>query len=126
MNPVRSWNPFWFGSISARPLGAFRIVFGLIALANLAVMAVDLDYWYSGAGLFQGKEAAAIAGPLRFSPLFHYQSPAMVHAVFAATTVAALLVTLGWRTRLMSVLFYLGTLACTIATLRRTQAPTCS
>ena len=36
MNPLRAWNIFWFGPISARPLGAFRIAFGVIALANLA------------------------------------------------------------------------------------------
>jgi MFS family permease len=34
MNPIRAWNAFWFGPISARPLGAFRIVFGLIALCT--------------------------------------------------------------------------------------------
>ena len=28
MNPFKDWSRFFFGPISARPLGAFRIVFG--------------------------------------------------------------------------------------------------
>ena len=30
MNPIRAWNRFWFAPVSARPLGAFRVVFGLL------------------------------------------------------------------------------------------------
>lgn len=41
MNPWRAWNTFWFGPISARPLGAFRIVFGLVVLANLAIASAE-------------------------------------------------------------------------------------
>ena len=54
MNPLRAWNRFWFSPISARPLGAFRIVLGLVLLANLAMEAFDIDYWYTDAGLLQG------------------------------------------------------------------------
>ena len=111
MNPVHAWNRFWFSPISARPLGAFRIVLGLLALANLGFLAVDLDYWCSDAGLFRGTEAFEVAGPLRFSPLQWYQSPTAVRVFFAATAVVAVLFTVGWRTRLMGVLLYLATLS---------------
>jgi hypothetical protein len=110
MNPLRAWNAFWFQPTSARPLGAFRICYGLIALANLALLSSTFDYWYSGAGLLQGPEAREIAGPLRFSPLQYFQDPATGHAVLAATAVVTVLFTLGWHTRVMSVLLYLGTL----------------
>ena len=69
MNPIRSWNRFFFGPISARPLGAFRIVFGVLMLIYLGVMTVEFDLWYTGAGLLQGTESREAAGPLRFSPL---------------------------------------------------------
>lgn len=111
MNPVRAWNRFWFAPISARPLGAFRIVFGLLILANLAYLAVDLDYWCTDAGLLQGPEAREAAAPLRFSPLQYYQSPATVRAFFGATAAVAVLFTVGWRTRLTGVLLYLGVLS---------------
>jgi len=111
MNPLKAWNRFLFGPISARPLGAFRIVFGLIMLGYLALMTVEFDYWYTGAGLLQGTEAREAAGPLRFSPLQYVDDPTIAHFVLAATAAVAVGFTLGWRTRLMSILLYLGMLS---------------
>ncbi|MDB5353425.1 MAG: Vitamin K-dependent gamma-carboxylase [Planctomycetota bacterium] len=114
-NPLRVWNRFWFAPTSARPLGAFRILFGLIVLANLGLMAPEMDTWLTDAGYLRGPEAREIAGPfwsndtnrpMRWSPLQTYQDPATVHRVFAATAVVALVFTLGWHTRVMSVLLY--------------------
>ena len=113
MNPLRAWNQFWFAPISARPLGAFRIVFGLIALANLAYLSVEMDYWYTDAGLFQGTEARAgnRRASARHSPLHWFQSPPSFTPFFAVLAVAAVLFTIGWRTRVTGVLLYLGTLS---------------
>lgn len=111
MNPWRAWNTFWFGPISARPLGAFRIIFGLVVLANLAIASADLDHWFTGLGLLQGAEARAVAGPLRPSVLQWVQDPVSVRLWFAATALAAVGLTVGWYTRLMAVLFYLGMLS---------------
>lgn len=111
MNPIRAWNVFWFGPVSARPLAAFRIVFGLVALANLGLLTVDLDHWLTGDGLLRGTEALELAGPLRPSPLQYLQDGTTVRAWLAGTALATLLFTVGWRTRLMSVLMYLGMLA---------------
>jgi hypothetical protein len=110
MNPVRAWNRFWFSPISARPLGVFRIVFGLIALANLAFMAFDMDYWFTDIGLLHGDEARLVAGPLRPSILNWVQDPTSVRIFFAVTALLGVLLTIGWRTRVVSVLFFLGTL----------------
>lgn len=111
MNMLSAWNRFWFGPISARPLGAYRIVFGVFVLAHLALLTVDLDYWYTGAGLLQGNEARIVAGPLRFSPLQYVQDPFTVRCVFAAVAVVAAAFVLGWKTRIMSILLYLGLLS---------------
>ncbi len=110
MNPVKAWNRFFFAPISAKPLGAFRIVFGLLILYYLALMPVEFDYWYSNTGLLQGTEAREAAGPFRFSALQYFDSPLVARSVFAATVAAAVGFTLGWRTRVMSVLLYLGML----------------
>ena len=111
IHPVRAWNAFFFRPTSARPLGLIRILFGLLALANLAFTAVDLDYWFTDSGLLRGDESRIIAGPLQHSPLQWYQGPTSVRVAFAATASAAALLTIGWRTKLMSILFYLGMLA---------------
>jgi hypothetical protein len=104
--PIRIWNAFWFGPVSARPLGAFRVVMGLIALAHLGMVAVDLDYWLTDQGILTGTEARELAGALRFSPLQDVQDPASVRAFFVATAGVALLFTIGWQTRVMGVLLY--------------------
>ena len=111
MNPVRVWNAFWFGPVSARPLAAFRVVVGLLALCHLGLLSFDLDYWLTDRGLMVGDEARASAGPLRPSPLQWVQDPASVRAFVAATAGAAVLFTLGWRTRAAGILLYLGLLS---------------
>ncbi len=105
-SPIRVWNRFWFGPISARPLGAFRIVFGLIVLLNLALLAPEAEEWLSDAGRLGGPEARELAGPFRPSPLQYVQDPATVRLWLAATAVVAVLFTLGWHTRVMGVLLY--------------------
>ena len=111
MNPFRVWNAFWFRPISARPLGAFRVVIGVLSLVNLALLSVDLDYWLTDQGILQGAEARIIAGPLRPSPLQWVQGPTSVRAFVAATAVVAFAFTVGWRTRAMGALLYLMTLS---------------
>jgi hypothetical protein len=111
MNLIRAWNRFFFGPISARPLGVFRIVFGVLMMIYLALMTVEFDFWYTGAGLLQGTEPREVAVPMRFSPLQYVSNPIVPRMVLAATFAAALGVTLGWRTRFMSVVLYLGMLS---------------
>jgi hypothetical protein len=107
MNPIKSWNRLFFAPVSARPLGAFRIVFGVLLLLYLSVMTVEFDLWYTGAGMLHGTEPREAAGPLRFSLLQYTDNPSIAHAVLACTAAAAIGLTLGWRTRVMSVLLYL-------------------
>jgi hypothetical protein len=107
MNPLKDWNRFFFGAISARPLGVFRIVFGLLLLIYLGVMTVEFDHWYTSAGWLQGSEPREAAGPFRISPLQYVNDPRIAHAFLAVTAAVAVGFTLGWRTRLMSILLYL-------------------
>ncbi len=111
MNPLTAWNRFFFGPISARPLGAFRIVYGILLLGYLALFIPEFEFYYTGAGLLQGSEAREVVGELRFSPLQYVQSPAIAYAVLGATMAAAVGVALGWCMRIMTVLLYLGMLS---------------
>jgi Vitamin K-dependent gamma-carboxylase len=110
MNPIRAWNTFLFGPISARPLGLFRIVYGVLVLAYLGLAVAEFDLWYTGKGMLRAAEAREAAGPLRISPLQYTDNPVIARAVLVATAAAALGLTLGWRTRVMSVLLYMGML----------------
>jgi len=110
LRPIQAWNRFWFAPTSAKPLGAFRILFGLIAIANILLLFIDLDYWLTNHGLFQGTEARKIAGPLRFSILQWVQDPTSVWVAILSTLAAAIGLTLGWHTRIMSICLYFGML----------------
>jgi hypothetical protein len=103
----RAWNAFWFGPISARPLAAFRIVFGLVVLLNLFLLSRGLDYWFTDIGPLQGTEAREAAGPWRQSILHYVRDPSSVRVFFALAAVVALLLTAGWHTRTMSILLYI-------------------
>ena len=104
----RPWNRFWFATIDARPLGGFRIVYGLLAICNLLFLTVDFDYWLTSLGLLRGSEAYEVAGRMRPSLLTWLNDPTSARVVWGVTFAAAVGLTLGWRTRLMSILFYLG------------------
>jgi hypothetical protein len=106
MNPFRAWRAFWFAPISARPLGLFRIVIGVCMIYQLALLSVDLDFWFTDQGVLQGTEARELAGPWRPSPLQYIQDPLSVRAFFVATVAVAVLFTIGWRTRLVSCLLF--------------------
>lgn len=111
IHPIRDWNRFFFRLTSARPLGLLRIGFGLLALANLALCAVEIDHWYTDAGLLRGEEARLVAGSYIHSPLQYIQSPLAARIAFGFTALAAVGLTVGWRTKLMSILFYGGMLS---------------
>jgi HTTM domain len=111
VNPFKAWNRFLFAPISARPLGLFRVVFGTLMVIYLLVMLVEFDYWYTDAGLLQGSESFESAGPLRFSPLHYVRDPVTPHVLLAVTFAAAVCATLGWRTRVMSVILWVGMLS---------------
>lgn len=106
LNPLRAWNQFWFASTSARPLGAFRVVFGLLVLAHLALLWPDASLFLSDAGYLVGSEARELAGPLRWSPLQYIQNPSIVHIFMAIAALSAVFYTIGWHTRLVGVVLY--------------------
>jgi hypothetical protein len=111
VNPIRAWNSFFFGRVSARPLAVFRILIGLIAIAHVGLISLDMVPWLTDAGYLRGSEARELAGTWRRSPLQWIQDPVSVRIFLGAVAAAAVCVTLGWRTRIMSVLLYLGVLS---------------
>jgi hypothetical protein len=110
LNPVRVWNRFWFAPCSARSLAVFRVVFGLIVLAHLALLWPDAPLWLSEVGYLRGTEARELAGPLRWSPLQISQDPRAVGLVMGVTALVAIGFTVGTWTRICAVIQYAGLL----------------
>ncbi len=106
MTLIRAWNRFWFAPTSARPLGALRILFGLIVLLHVGLLANDCDEWLSNVGRLQGSEARELAGWFRPSLLFWFQDPISIRIALALTAAAAVLFSLGWHTRIMGIIQY--------------------
>jgi hypothetical protein len=77
----------------------------------LLVMTVEFDHWYTDQGLLQGAESREAAGPLRFSPLHYVHDPIAPRVLYVVTFAAAVGVTLGWRTRIMGAVLWLGMLS---------------
>lgn len=110
LHPIRAWNRFWFTPISARPLGLFRVLYGLITLEHLLLLWADAEPWLCGSGYLRGSEARELAGPWRWSILQYFQDHSHVHAILLITTIAAALVTLGLLTRVAAIALYAGLL----------------
>jgi len=110
MNPLKAWNQFLFGPISARPIAAFRVAYGFLMVVYLLLMTADFDLYYTSQGLFTGEQARQSAGNMRFSLLQYTDNVTVAHAVHWATLAVAVGFMLGWHTRIMSVLLYAGML----------------
>jgi hypothetical protein len=115
VNPIKTWNRFLFAPVSARPLGLFRIVYGALMVIYLTVMTVEFEYWYTDRGLLQGtesREASLVDGvPMRISPLHYIHDGVSPWILLGVTFTAAVGLTLGWRTRIMSIVLWLGLLS---------------
>ncbi len=94
---------YWFGNTDARPLGLFRIAFAALMLKEALYHIFVAGMWYSDAGML----------PVRLLPRVSPTTPTlmsgltdtwMVVAFFAVWAIVALLLLVGWQTRLMSLL----------------------
>jgi predicted DCC family thiol-disulfide oxidoreductase YuxK len=92
-------------SVDPRSLGLFRILFAAVLLLDLYWRALDLDHFYTNAGLLPNHTVLwAPRAPRMFSLFFtaSTRAEAIAGMSLCAAVFAALLV--GWRTRLMQVL----------------------
>ncbi len=94
---------YWFGNVDARPLGLFRIAFAALMLKEAIYHIFVAEMWFSDAGML----------PLRLLPRVSPTTPTlmsglnetwMAAAFFVVWAVVALLLLIGWQTRVMTVL----------------------
>ena len=114
---LRAWNRFWFSpDLGASPRGVPR---GLrpagAGQPGVPVLRPRL-LAHRPRACWSGAEAREVAGPLRFSPLQWFHDPTSVRVRSRPRRSSACCLTIGWRTRVMGVLFYLRCSRSTTAT----------
>ena len=97
---AHAWNAFFHAQESADTIALFRIVFGLLLLANAAFFARDARLWIGPDGFFSHDSYCAVYGHSRFT-LLRYLPPTdgWVAATLAAHALSAALLTIGFATR---------------------------
>jgi hypothetical protein len=103
----QAWDRFFFRPDTARVLGLYRIVFGLIVLYSFALLAKDVTMFFSDAGLLTSTASAQVFGP-NYLTLFDWiRGPGGVRAALAALFVSAAFFTVGFHTRWSTVALYI-------------------
>lgn len=103
-----AWNRFFHEPIPATTLGLYRIFFGLMLLSYAALISADLLVWYGDKGVLPLASATKISGGAGFDLLRYLPNTDLtVLLFFGVFTIAALCVTLGFQTRIASIIAFL-------------------
>lgn len=100
---------FLFAPVSPYPVAAFRVLFGLLLLQNALFIYPDLLTWLGREGIISyqsvsmGLEKNVVLNIFNFQP----GNDTWVLTVFGAYVVASVLLTIGFQTRLASIVVYL-------------------
>ncbi|HWH11695.1 MAG TPA: HTTM domain-containing protein [Solirubrobacteraceae bacterium] len=104
---ARRWDDFWFEPVATSTLGVLRICFGLVVFAWTVSLAPDLSAFFSSAGIVGAQPTApGVWGVLGIAP-----GGDVVLVLYAALLVASVGLAAGWRTRLASVVVFVGLLS---------------
>jgi len=113
-SPVPTSREFWLGYADLRPLGVFRILLGLVTLWDIFRRSEFLTAWHTDLGVLpRAALVEGIARPWRLSLLDMMGTPGMVTTFFVIAAIAALGLTLGYRTRLCTMLCWLFVVSAT-------------
>lgn len=104
---AREWNAFFHRPEPVNGLAVFRILFGLIVLLNWILFAPDLLVWLGARGVLTPETARRLTGGRLNLFAILPATDGWVLAVFAVAVVAALGLTLGYRTRWCAALTFL-------------------
>lgn len=102
---MRRLRDFWFGEAEVAPVAAFRVLFGVQLFNWFWQLYPNLTAFFTDAGILPRRELAR-AYPDRLSLLNLSGEWSAVASVWAVSCVVAVLLTLGWHTRVMSLLAF--------------------
>ena len=97
--------------LDVRSLALFRILVALVVLTDLMSRQPHTRQLYSDAGVFPRSLAMDLIHPDRWSILFLSGTPEFAGLVFVTGIVAAMLMAIGWRTRIATVVLWIAVLS---------------
>ena len=105
---VSAWNRFFFQPISPVPIATYRILLGLVLLANYILMIPDVTEWFTDQGTLSLATAKRLAGGQGLN-IFRWLPNAdwLVWAIFLISFLAVITMTLGLFTRTSSIIVYI-------------------
>jgi hypothetical protein len=105
---VRAWNQFFFAPQSPVSISLYRILFGLLIIADLLLLRPDWLAWYGTQGWVSINTMHTMEPGVRLN-LFTLipQSNAWIEALFWVFLASAALLTIGFLTRVNSVIVFL-------------------
>src|SRR3954468_18859279 len=103
------WNRFFHEPIPATTMGLFRILYGSMLLTYAAMVWSDFPVWYGARGVLPFERAVHMYGGRGFA-VFHWlpHTDGVTMTVFQIFVVAAFCVTIGFQTRIASVVAFVG------------------
>jgi len=109
---LTAWNHFWFAPAAPHTLALIRILAGLMLFYTHLVWSFDLQA-FLGTAPWVTREAsqAMFRSPYTWSYLWHLESPWLLWLAHGLALVVFAALTVGFRTRLASILAWLITLA---------------
>lgn len=110
LSALRSaWNRFFHEPTPATTLGVYRILFGLMLLTYAALISSDLLIWYGDKGVLPLAESKFTPGGQGLNVL-HWlpNTDGAVKAFFGLFVLAAFCVTIGFQTRLASIIAWVA------------------
>jgi hypothetical protein len=112
---VSAWTRFWFEPTETSTLAVVRICFGLVVLAWTLTLIPDLNAFFSPHGTLpaQPDNITSGLGAGTWGLLSIFKSQTALIVVFAATAAGAVCLTVGFATRVASIVVFLGTLSFT-------------
>lgn len=102
---IRYWLGVVFG-IDLRTLALFRVALGAVLFADLVTRTADLTTFYTDAGVMPRAWMIALNEPWRISLHAASGGAVFVALLFAIEMIAALMLALGWRTRLATIVAF--------------------
>lgn len=102
----QAWDRFFFKPDTARVLGLYRIVFGLIVLYCFALLAKHVTMFFSDEGLLTSAASAQVLEPSVFALFRWFHRPWEVRAALLAVFVSAAFFTVGFHTRASTVVLF--------------------
>lgn len=108
----QAWNTFFHANEPAHTIAVFRILFGLLLVANAALFLRDAPLWIGPSGLLSHDSYCAVYGRSRFTVLRYLPpSDTWVYTTLALHTLGAALLTVGLATRWSAVLTFVTLLS---------------